>query len=56
MVGYTLVVVSLCVFDFGAIKVQELRSQDRQNDGLKCKNLNSQSRTVNWKFHPTTTV
>ena len=24
--GFTLVVVSLCVFDFGAIKVQELRS------------------------------
>ena len=24
--GYTLVVVSLCVFDFGAIKVQELRN------------------------------
>ena len=26
IVGYTLVVVSLCVFVFGAIKVQELRS------------------------------
>ena len=26
IVGYTLVVVSLCVFGFGAIKVQELRS------------------------------
>ena len=43
-------------FDFGAIKVQELRSKDRQTGVLGWKNLNSQSKTVNWKFHPTTNV
>ena len=51
-----MVVVSLCVFDFGAIKVQELRSQDRQTGVLGGKNLNSRSRTVDIKFHPTTAV
>ena len=56
IVGYTLVVVSFCVFDVGAIKVQELRSEDRQNGGLGWKNLNLPSRTVNLKIHPTTTV
>ena len=46
-----MVVVSFCVFDFGAIKMLEKLSTKWSFR----KNLNSQTK-VNWKFHPTTVL